>query len=53
MFRRQLNNYADDSQMLSTGISFPVAFDHAILYGAEARLQILQWGRFSGFASYS
>jgi TonB-dependent Receptor Plug Domain len=53
MFRRQVNNYADDSQILSTGISFPIAFDHAILYGAEARLQLLQWGRFSGFASYS
>ncbi|MGB6386380.1 MAG: TonB-dependent receptor [Terriglobales bacterium] len=53
MFRRQVNNYADDSQILSTGISFPVTFDHAILYGAEAKLEVLQWGRFSGFASYS
>jgi hypothetical protein len=53
MFRRQVNNYADDSQILSTGISFPIAFDHAILYGAEIKLEVLQWGRFSGFASYS
>jgi hypothetical protein len=53
MFRRQVNNYADDSQILSTGISFPIAFDHAILYGAEVKLQVQQWGRFSGFASYS
>jgi hypothetical protein len=53
MFRRQVNNYADDSQILSTGISFPIAFDHAILYGTEAKLQVLQWGRLSGFASYS
>jgi hypothetical protein len=53
MFRRQVNNYADDSQLLSTGISFPIAFDHAILYGAEAKLEVLQWGRFSGFVSYS
>jgi len=52
-FRRDVNNYADDSQILSTGISFPVAFDHAILYGAEAKLEVQQWGRFSGFASYS
>jgi len=52
-FRRQVNNYADDSQILSTGISFPIAFDHAILYGAEAKLEVLRWGRFSGFASYS
>jgi hypothetical protein len=53
MFRRRVSNYADDSQILSTGISFPIAFDHAILYGAEAKLEVLQWGRFSGFASYS
>jgi hypothetical protein len=53
VFRRQVNNYADDSQILSTGISFPIAFDHAILYGAEAKLEVLQWGRLSGFASYS
>ncbi|MGC2793546.1 MAG: TonB-dependent receptor plug domain-containing protein, partial [Candidatus Sulfotelmatobacter sp.] len=53
MFRRQVNNYADDSQILSTGISFPIAFDHAILYGAEGKLQLLQWKGFSGFASYS
>jgi hypothetical protein len=52
-FRRSVNNYADDSQILSTGISFPIAFDHAILYGAEAKLEVLRWGRFSGFASYS
>jgi hypothetical protein len=43
MFRRQANNYADDSQILSTGIRFPIAFDHAILYGAEGKLQLLQW----------
>jgi len=52
-FRRDMNNYADDSQILSTGISFPIAFDHAILYGAEAKLEVLRWWRFSGFASYS
>jgi hypothetical protein len=52
-FRRDVNNYADDSQILSTGISFPIAFDHAILYGAEGKLQLLQWKGFSGFASYS
>jgi hypothetical protein len=52
-FRRAVNNYADDSQILSTGISFPIAFDHAILYGAEGKLQLLEWKKFSGFASYS
>ena len=53
MFRRAVNNYADDSQLLSTGISFPIAFEHAILYGAEGKLQLLEWKGFSGFASYS
>jgi TonB-dependent Receptor Plug Domain len=53
IFRRQVNNYADDSQILSTGISFPIAFDHAILYGGEAKLELLPWKRFSGYASYS
>jgi len=53
MFRRDVNNYADDNQVLSTGISFPVAFSRAILYGAEGKLEVLQRRRFSGFASYS
>lgn len=53
IFRRQVNNYADDSQILSTGISFPIAFFKAILYGAEGKLELLPWHGFSGFASYS
>jgi hypothetical protein len=53
MFRRQVNNYADDSQILSIGISFPIAFDHAVIYGAEGKLQLIEWKGFSGFASYS
>ena len=53
MYRRDVNNYADDSQIFSTGISFPIEFRKAIIYGAEAKLEVQQWGRFSGFASYS
>jgi hypothetical protein len=53
MFRRDVNNYADDNQVLSTGISFPIAFNKAVLYGAEGKIEVQQWGRFSGFASYS
>src|SRR5271155_1250041 len=53
VFRRNVSNYADDSQILSTGISFPIAVEKGILYGAEAKLEVLRWGRFSGFASYS
>ncbi len=53
MFRRDVNNYADDSQILSTGISFPVAFAKAVLYGAEGKIEIPNWGPYSGFVSYS
>lgn len=53
MFRRDENNFADDSQVLSTGISFPISFRRAVLYGAEGKLEVRDWGRFSGFASYS
>src|SRR5580658_238015 len=52
-FRRDVNNYADDSQVLSTGISFPIAFNKAILYGAEGKLEVQSWRGFSGIASYS
>jgi len=53
MFRRDVNNYADDSQLLSTGISFPIAFRKAVIYGAEGKLETPHWGPFSGIASYS
>jgi hypothetical protein len=52
-FRRYVNNYADDDQILSTAISFPIAFRKAILYGAEGKIEVPHWGRFSGFLSYS
>ncbi len=52
-FRRYVNNYADDDQILSTSVSFPIAFRKAVIYGAEGKLEIPKWGRFSGFASYS
>jgi hypothetical protein len=53
VFRRQFTNYADDDQLLNTAVSFPIAFQKAILYGAEAKLDLPNWRRFSGFASYS
>jgi hypothetical protein len=52
-FRRYVNNYADDDQILSTAVSFPIAFRKAILYGAEAKIEVPHWNRFSGFLSYS
>jgi TonB-dependent Receptor Plug Domain len=53
MFRRDVNNYADDSQILSTSISFPISFRKAVLYGAEGKIEVPHWGAFSGYASYS
>jgi hypothetical protein len=52
-FRRCLNNYADDDQILSTAVSFPIAFEKAVIYGAEGKVEMPKWGRFSGLASYS
>ncbi|MGA7894761.1 MAG: TonB-dependent receptor, partial [Candidatus Sulfotelmatobacter sp.] len=52
-FRRYVNNYADDNQILNTPISFPIAFSKAVLYGAEAKIEVPHWNRFSGFLNYS
>jgi hypothetical protein len=52
-FRRFVDNYADDSQIDNTTISFPIAFRKAILYGLEAKVDVPDWHRFSGFGSYS
>jgi hypothetical protein len=53
LFRRAVNNYADDDQIFNTSISFPIAFEKAILYGAEGKLELPHWKRFSGFISES
>jgi Carboxypeptidase regulatory-like domain/TonB-dependent Receptor Plug Domain len=52
-YRRVLSNYADDDQIQNTTISFPIAFRKAIIYGAEAKIDLPEWKRFSGFVSYS
>jgi hypothetical protein len=52
-FRRLVSNYADDDQISNTTLSFPIAFRKSIIYGAEAKLDIPDWRRFSGFVSYS
>jgi len=53
VFRRNFRNFADDDVLLATGISFPIAFDNARIIGEEIRLAVAEWGRFSGFLSYS
>ena len=52
-FRRLVANYADDDQIENTAISFPIAFLKAVIYGAEAKIDLPDWHRFSGFLSYS
>ncbi len=53
LYRRDVRNYADDDQLLNTGISYPIAFDKSVIYGAEAKLTLVRLGKFSGYASYS
>ncbi|HTS07915.1 MAG TPA: TonB-dependent receptor [Candidatus Eisenbacteria bacterium] len=53
VFRRTVDNFADDDQIGATTISFPIAFRKAIIYGAEAKLDLPEWKKFSGFLSYS
>ncbi len=52
-YRRYVNNFADDDQIQNTAISFPIAFDKSVIYGAEAKVELPEWRRFSGFVSYS
>lgn len=53
VFSRRMNNFADDDQLLSTAVSFPVAFAKASIYGAEAKLEVPHWVGWSGYVSYS
>ncbi len=53
IFRRDFHNYPDDDVLLDTGVTFPIAFDKARIFGEEVSLQVPHWWRFSGFVSYS
>jgi Carboxypeptidase regulatory-like domain/TonB-dependent Receptor Plug Domain len=53
VFRRNERQFADDDQLFNTGVSFPVAFDKAIIYGAEGKLDLVRWNKLSGYVSYS
>ena len=50
---RRIRDFADDDVFLNTGVSFPISFRSARIHGAEARLELPRWGRFSGMLSYS
>ena len=53
IFRREFHNYPDDDVLLQTGVSFPIAYAKARIFGEEVRLEIPRWDRVSGFISYS
>ncbi len=50
---RRERNAADDDQLLNTGVSYPIAFDHSATYGTEGKVQVIDAGGVSGFLSYS
>ncbi len=52
-YRRYVGNYADDDQIQNTAISFPISFRKSVIYGAETKIDLPDWRRFSGFLSYS
>jgi outer membrane cobalamin receptor len=52
-FRRNADNFADDDQLLNSGVSFPIAFRKSAIYGAEGKVEISHLGNLSGFVSYS
>jgi hypothetical protein len=53
VFRRDFHNYSDDDVLLDTGVSFPIAFAKARIFGEEVRLEVPHWRRFSGYLSYA
>ncbi len=53
LYCREVRNFADDDQLLNTGVSYPIAFDKSEIYGAEGKLSLVRMGRLTGFASYS
>jgi outer membrane cobalamin receptor len=53
VFRRDFRQYSDDDVLLDTGVSFPIAFAKARIFGEEIRLEVPQWSRFSGYLSYA
>ncbi len=53
VFRREFHQYSDDDVLLDTGVSFPIAFTRARIFGEEIRLEVPKWWRFSGFLSYA
>ena len=52
-YRRTFENFADDSLLLNTGVSFPIAFSKATVHGFESKVDVRGLGPFSGQVSYA
>ncbi len=52
-FWRRYHNFPDDDLLLNTGVSFPITFALANIYGEEAKVEIPHWGKVSGYISWT
>jgi hypothetical protein len=52
-FLRRETNVADDDQLLSTAVAFPIAWNRDVIYGAETKITVPHVWHFSGWASYA
>ncbi len=52
-FWRRYHNFPDDNVLFNTGVSFPISFALANIYGVETKLDVPRWGPFSGYASWT
>jgi hypothetical protein len=53
VFLREYRNYPDDDLLLNTGVSFPISFSRATIYGEELKLETPRWGPVSGYVSWT
>ncbi|HET6841340.1 MAG TPA: TonB-dependent receptor [Candidatus Angelobacter sp.] len=53
IYRRDWKNFSDDDLLLNTGISFPIAFQSAVIQGEEIKISVPHWGPVSGAISYA
>ncbi len=52
-FWRRYHNFPDDDLLLNTGVSFPISFALANVYGTEAKVEIPRWGPVSGYVAWT
>ncbi len=53
VYRRDVRNFADDNQLLNTGVSYPISFERSVIYGAEGKISVVHLGKLSGYLDYS